>query len=80
MHYDALSRTIPKESCLQTKGGQRETNFIAKLRLRINESKTMVMHVSKCDRIPPQTFKINDVELTNTKTYKYLDLNSIYLK
>ena len=48
--------------------------YCAKWRLRINESKTMVMQVSKCGRLPPKTFKINDVELTNTKTYKYLGI------
>ena len=34
----------------------------------------MVMQVSKCGRLPPKTFKINDVELINTKTYKYLGI------
>ena len=34
----------------------------------------MVMQVSKCGRLPPKTFKINDVELANTKTYKYLGI------
>ena len=73
LYADDLVMVSTSEEGLQKKLNSLE-KYCAKWRLRINESKTMVMQVSKCGRLPPKTFKINDVELTNTKTYKYLGI------
>ena len=55
---------------------QRKLNSLQKYcdqwRLSVNESKTMIMQISKCGRLPTLKFKLNDVELMNTKVYKYL--------
>ena len=71
LHADELVILSTSEEGLQRKLNSLQ-KYCDQWRLRVNESKTMIMQISKCGRLPTRKFKLNDVELMNTKVYKYL--------